>query len=180
MENTIFKFLGYSLKLIPADSEPNKKHLMFHVGCYYLKPTIDELLELRYSIDNTISNYENVNNYIDIKNEETEEKYFRGYKPNKNEVPKEIKIKSGTIYIAKCNLYNYYKIGMSIKNVDARISQLKTSNPTLELIKTFDVKDVLIEKEIHKNFDSKKIRGEWFELSKNDLKEIYCYILSKN
>lgn len=62
----------------------------------------------------------------------------------------------------------YYKIGKSF-NPEIREKTLQSQNPTIELI-AFLNKD--IEKELHLEYKNKRKRGEWFSLSKEDVKFI--------
>lgn len=83
------------------------------------------------------------------------------------------KIKSGYIYVVICNRTKLHKIGVTTKsNVTARIKQLSVANPDISLVHYFKVDDIKIEKVIHEEYANKRISGEWFELSENDLESI--------
>ena len=65
----------------------------------------------------------------------------------------------------------YYKIGITSAWVDKRMSEIQTFNPkALRLVYKkkigfyFDYEHLL-----HKIFDSKRLRGEWFTLTEEDL-----------
>lgn len=62
----------------------------------------------------------------------------------------------------------FYKIGKSI-HPEQRIKEIKTGNPTTELIMYSSKVD---EKFLHEYFNNKKVKGEWFELDENDLSDI--------
>lgn len=66
----------------------------------------------------------------------------------------------------------FYKIGRS-KNVDRRLKDIKCGNPTVEIIKTYkgDYENML-----HRIFESKKVCGEWFALTQEDLDNISLLI----
>lgn len=83
------------------------------------------------------------------------------------------------IYILE-NVENFYKIGYS-KNPQERVKQLSTGNSSeLRLLKTFETKyDSKIEAYLKRYFNSKKIKGEWFDLSKEDIKKIDSLIENK-
>jgi hypothetical protein len=70
---------------------------------------------------------------------------------------------------------NAYKIGISNKP-KYREKTLQSEKPTIELIchKDFPVRKIAegIEKGLHKAYADKKIRGEWFRLSEEDVKHI--------
>lgn len=62
----------------------------------------------------------------------------------------------------------YYKIGRS-KSPRAREHTLMSQDPNIRMIAVCIVD---FEKELHSKYRKKNIRGEWFSLSDNDLKEI--------
>lgn len=81
------------------------------------------------------------------------------------------KDKNNYIYLASDNS-GYTKIGQT-KNVKARISNLKTANPNIYCFLYFkEGVNVGIEKALHNEFENKRISGEWFDLSKNDIRKI--------
>lgn len=74
------------------------------------------------------------------------------------------------IYLMIDHNTGYHKIGRS-KNPKFRERTLQSEKPTIEMIHTF--KDNLSkEKELHKRYANKRIRGEWFNLSKVDVEYI--------
>ena len=77
------------------------------------------------------------------------------------------------VYVISDNL-GHYKIGFS-SNPKSRIAKLNIGPthltfeaviPTLNSVQSF-------EKELHKKFRNKRIKGEWFRLDKNDLTYLY-------
>lgn len=80
------------------------------------------------------------------------------------------------VYVIKMNGGgNYTKIGFSVDYLK-RLDSLKSGNPyelsILAIIKTHLYKKV--EKALHNHFESKNIRGEWFNLNSLDIKYIKC------
>lgn len=74
----------------------------------------------------------------------------------------------GGVYIVRCSASGLFKIGTS-KNIQKRISQLQTSSPgTLDTIAIIPCEKSL-EKKLHSMFSSRRVRGEWFDLSESDL-----------
>lgn len=68
----------------------------------------------------------------------------------------------------------YYKIGFTTGEIQKRVLSLQTGcSSSLLVIKAIETEypDVL-EKELHRRFHHKWIRGEWFDLSKDDLNGI--------
>lgn len=82
---------------------------------------------------------------------------------------------SDGIYIMKCN--EFYKIGMS-SDIKKRLNSIQSSNPypvSLEFNKKTS-NSLSIEKQLHEIYKHKNIRGEWFKLVDNDIKDIINYI----
>jgi hypothetical protein len=81
---------------------------------------------------------------------------------------------TGYVYIVKCGEFDYYKIGVSKINVQARISVIQSGCPfEIKLIGQYHTERyLLIERKIHKSLKTKNIRGEWFLLSQTELNEI--------
>ena len=77
------------------------------------------------------------------------------------------------IYIFKIDKLKLYKIGVS-QNVDRRFRDIYNSMPfDLEIEFTKKVKDAyLLESKLHKQFETKSIKNEWFLLKKSDLDKI--------
>ena len=68
----------------------------------------------------------------------------------------------------------YHKIGYTKREVETRIKEFKTGNCSdFEILYVYTPNDhpVSIERALHRHFDLKKIDGEWFELSKEDIEE---------
>lgn len=65
----------------------------------------------------------------------------------------------------------HYKIGYTKREVKNRLKELKTGNSqNLEVVSIFESKwGNKIETFLHKRFKTKKIDGEWFELSDDDV-----------
>jgi len=65
-----------------------------------------------------------------------------------------------------------YKIGITTtKNLDKRIKQLQTGNSEyLHVIKTYSTDyAAIIERTLHREFTTKKLMGEWFDLGIEDV-----------
>ena len=84
---------------------------------------------------------------------------------------------SGFIYIVECG--KYYKIGITL-DIKNRMGSIQTDNPhKLRLIfcqKTIEYQN--LEAYCHNRFKDKRIRGEWFELTIEDVKEITAYLVA--
>lgn len=75
----------------------------------------------------------------------------------------------GFVYVARCG--KYCKIGYSV-TPEQRISALQIGNPELvTLLGTIEGSQVL-EDRLHAKFRGKHVRGEWFELSDEDVRSI--------
>ncbi|MCH2226446.1 MAG: GIY-YIG nuclease family protein [Candidatus Caenarcaniphilales bacterium] len=79
--------------------------------------------------------------------------------------------KLGLVYLFKHGDRNEYKIGKSLDTV-RRGQELRTQMPQdLELIHEIKTDDPFgIEKYWHKRFEKKRLNGEWFNLSSDDIK----------
>jgi hypothetical protein len=72
------------------------------------------------------------------------------------------------LYLIKCQ--QYYKIGVA-NDVQSRLAQLSTGNPfELEPVTVcgFDNASA-VEAVLHQRFESRRVRGEWFDLDSEDL-----------
>jgi prophage antirepressor-like protein len=85
---------------------------------------------------------------------------------NKNIVTCELKT-----YLMQDTFRGYYKIGKS-KDPKVREGTLQAEVPTIELVHVIESD---IENYLHKKFDSKRLRGEWFDLSEADVNYIKSY-----
>lgn len=84
--------------------------------------------------------------------------------------PKKEYNKPTNLYVMIDKNTGYYKIGRSIDPIK-REKTLQSEKPTIELIKYYSGK-IKHEKDLHLMFRDKRIRGEWFDLSGSDIKEI--------
>lgn len=141
-------------------------------GQLYEELSIEDSKNLIIALKNSIKHRNYLNEVIRIRNEKiiNEMTNSSNYRKSKKVV------KSGFIYIVKCNRTKLYKIGSTIKQgVEKRVNQLKTSNPDIQLITSFETMDIDDEKYFHDLFQSKRVTNEWFELTDLDLEEIKKY-----
>lgn len=82
------------------------------------------------------------------------------------------------LYIIKCQ--EYFKIGVA-NDVESRLAQLSTGNPfPLEVQVIYEFENAeSIEKALHQRYKENRVRGEWFRLGYEDLKNIHsvCFAL---
>ena len=78
------------------------------------------------------------------------------------------------IYLLKQENSNLYKIGVT-KNTSKRIKQLQTGNAIpLELVETFQTShDYKMETALHAQFSLKRMEGEWFKLSQEEVDSFF-------
>jgi len=83
----------------------------------------------------------------------------------------------GCVYLIR-NSHFEYKIGMTKQNVNKRLKQLQTGNSEdLELVKYVIVENYKkVEKSLHNHFSNKKIKREWFNLTKDDVNEFEIFV----
>jgi len=78
------------------------------------------------------------------------------------------------VYLMLNNDTSLIKIGYS-KTPNYRERTLHSQEPSIHLIACWETEKIK-EKELHKKYNAKKIRGEWFRLTLSDLKEIEEYM----
>jgi T5orf172 domain len=90
------------------------------------------------------------------------------------------------IYLIASELNNetLYKIGVTKRNINKRLNELKTGNPaTLSVLYTFNSKYArIIETHFHHTKKVNNIRGEWFNLSQQEIIDFIptCKIIHDN
>lgn len=90
--------------------------------------------------------------------------------PRKPAPVKTRKSVEGFVYLMKS--LEGYKIGVA-KDPLSRLNSIRTSAPSIELIHTFEADDYrMAEDLLHKEFQSKHIAGEWFDLSDSEVEDI--------
>lgn len=75
------------------------------------------------------------------------------------------------IYLIQQKDTNFFKIGITKKDPQIRLKELRTGNPfSFDLIYSYPTKyNFLLENALHAHFKLKKINLEWFELDKDDV-----------
>jgi hypothetical protein len=78
----------------------------------------------------------------------------------------------GKVYLVGIPDEDRYKIGWTRGAIDKRIAPLQTGNPKkIEVIHLFETEHYLnVETWMHNQFATKRMEGEWFELSDEDIK----------
>lgn len=79
------------------------------------------------------------------------------------------------IYLARQEGTSLYKIGITKNNPKDRILQLQTGNAIpLLLVETFETAhDFKMETALHAEFSTKRMEGEWFELSQAEVDSFF-------
>lgn len=77
----------------------------------------------------------------------------------------------GIVYLICDSSNNQFKIGVTKGSIDRRIKKLQTGNPTELFLANFHETEYpyRLEKMLHAHFATKKVMGEWFELSEEDV-----------
>ena len=76
----------------------------------------------------------------------------------------------GWVYLVFDESNELYKIGITRSDLKVRLSSLKTSNPFLLLVGAGRFDDPrATESKLHELFAERRIRGEWFELTREDV-----------
>lgn len=84
--------------------------------------------------------------------------------------------KPGYIYLVRAiTPHNHYKIGLSV-DPSSRIESMGVKLPfPIERLHTFPTNNTtLAEKQLHNQYAHKRLRGEWFELSEQEIQNIYA------
>jgi len=114
------------------------------------------------TVQKVVENYQPFENISDSEPYENEEDYCH-------------------VYLMIDTTNNFHKIGIS-GNPKYREKTLQSEKPTIELIcsKEFPSRTIAenLEKTLHNSFGAKRIRGEWFELTNNDVEQIKQTLLS--
>ena len=145
-------------------------------GGFYM--TREEYEALKSGLDKFFSSVPD--GYIEKYNAELHDHYFN--RENAPAEKQERKKTPGFIYVIKSG--EYHKIGRTI-NLERRLRDISsTVGPIAELalVHSFGVDDTIqAEAELHERFSDKRIRGrgEWFDLSQEDVDYI-CGIQSQN
>jgi len=102
---------------------------------------------------------------------------FSSYQFHNNTQKKSMVKPTYHLYLMQNMRNNYYKIG---KSTDPKFREktLQSEEPEVKLIEIWENFGNL-EKVIHKKLNSKRLRGEWFELTDSDINIIFLLIESK-
>lgn len=85
----------------------------------------------------------------------------------------------GNVYIMLNNKTLFTKIGFTTKEPKYREKTLRSEEPDIKLIKYWPNATLKDEMHLHYVFSKKKVRGEWFDLSQEDIEKIENYFSSK-
>ena len=133
--------------------------------------TYMELLEILNAIHGF---YNDINDAaIDKYNESLLSNYHNRNVVTETQVNRKLEQSKRNGYVYLINAGEFYKIGIS-RNVDRRITQLSTIPPfDVTLVCTIETDDMLgLENELHTMFSEKRVNGEWFTLSAEDVNYI--------
>lgn len=83
---------------------------------------------------------------------------------------------NGYVYVILNPELEHYKVGVS-QDVSKRLAELQTgSSVALEVLMSIETSDPYsLEKELHARFAGKRLSGEWFKLTEQDLNVIAMY-----
>jgi hypothetical protein len=135
---------------------------------------IKELEDIIESCIKTLEIYElsNFNDEIIFReNEKSLEKEFKKLGGERKKMPETF------IYLMKDEINGYHKIGRS-KTPHKREKTLQSEKPSITLVYSCKA-NIDEESLLHKKYNEYRIRGEWFNLSEEQLQEIKSYLESK-
>ncbi len=129
-------------------------------------PSISEVKELIKSQEKFIS--EHNQSEIDEYNNQVSERQYK-FMEQENAVPVKRMSEKGYVYFVQAD-GRYFKIG-STTSLKSRIKGLKTSSPNYLVLKAYmETDDCRKDEElIHEMFKSKLVRGEWYDISYDEL-----------
>jgi len=91
----------------------------------------------------------------------------------------------GKVYLISCGSdFKRYKIGFTKRNIETRIKELRTGNSEdFKIVAIYESEfSKKIETILHRKYKMKKISGEWFNLTEDEVKcfQSECEELQKN
>lgn len=78
----------------------------------------------------------------------------------------------GFVYVVKPENSNRCKIGWTSRHPETRLSELQTSHHRKLVLEGVIPADESMEKRIHDHFSERRIRGEWFEVPTDKIRDI--------
>ncbi len=142
-------------------------------GVVQVLPSRKDALILKEILEKYLSKYSD-NEIADINKKMRLERISNSKQPRRREK----KSNNCNIYIIKNHRNGYTKIGFTTKNAKFREATLQSQEPEVELIGEW-TGNILDEEILHNLFKDKRVRGEWFELSDKNIKEIHEYFSIK-
>lgn len=135
------------------------------INCIGYDPYInlEALLAIKSKIDASIEFA--LNNDVENLNRQYVDDWYMQQKSSSK--PKRKEIKRTKLYLMVDRNTGFYKIGRSDSPLK-RERTLQSEKPTIELIASWE-SVASHEKWLHEKFNSKRIRGEWFALSQQDV-----------
>ena len=127
------------------------------------------------SLENLILILEMVFNYeVDLISDKSFSFQYRIENKRYAPVKEKKKQKKGFVYLMLDTANSFYKIGFTKNKPKYRETTLQSQKPTIKLINKWEG-TMRQEKELHSLFFRKRIRGEWFDLKKEDVDFISEY-----
>lgn len=110
------------------------------------------------------------------KQREASRERVRRYRAKRRGVAKGVTVSStgGWLYLIRCTLFAYYKIGICKNTPKDRLKTLQTGCPfPLNLVKSIECRDIHgAESYLHSYFSQWRQGGEWFLFDSKTLKEV--------
>jgi len=144
-------------------------------GCLLIQDNMGELIKedeikaIIKGLTNFVEEYDQEDiDYINWKAEQDKMERIK-----KSSFKPETKNRSGVVYLLKIKDDDQYKIGVST-NFERRYNEISPKMPfeliTINKIKSNDIYS--LEEMLHNKFRDKRIKGEWFQLDKEDVEYI--------
>ena len=155
----------------------------FHLGRYWINLSEDKLINVFpyltiSEIKNAIKNL--LESHVIIQNQD--DWYALNIKEDEiinDTVSDNNKDLTGYIYLVKDN--DVIKIGKTRDCYLKRINTLKTANINIKIISVFYIDNYsALEKDLHNMYNDKRVGGEWFKLTQQDIIFIHNYLYINN
>lgn len=131
---------------------------------------LEVLYEIKNVVDFSIEYWENSSDNIEDINNSLFADFYNRQKTSGFKIGKKANIDSH-LYLMTDTTNGFHKIGIS-KDPKYRESTLQSEKPSVILVWSSPIKIEKVnklEQLLHNKFDSKRIRGEWFNLSESDI-----------
>lgn len=146
----------------------DKEDMLLNKNGYAPYIELDELLIIKAKVNKSIEFA--INNDVKSANDKCIQDHIDSVSNQPKRKVKRNRSKTTKVYLMVDHNTGLHKIGRS-KSPLKRERTLQSEKPTIELIAHWE-STTKKEKELHKKYNEKRVRGEWFDLTNQDISEI--------